>query len=324
MRSLSKAGVWGVLTVGAASLIFSLHTVHIQKRSVGSRLAEAAVALTHMWPDKIDDDYIRKMTRKNSREYTIPSGIIVDSFLDSHSTDGMKVYKMSPEAGGGEKCVLYLHGGGYINQPSLFHWWFLDRLVQDTDTDFFVPIYPKAPEYSYKAAYTRLMTVYEDLLCKGYRQIILMGDSAGGGMALGFSQMLRNEDLQQPEEIILISPWLDISLGHEDIRKYEKRDPMLNVDNLRKIGRLWAGGSHPGSYRLSPINGNLENLGRISIFIGTHEICFPDAAELSRILNEQGIGHNYFEYNRMNHNFPLYPIKEGTSSRVQIAELIRQ
>ena len=323
MRSLSKAGGWGVLTVGAASLIYSLHTVHIQKRSVGSRLAETAVALAHMWPDKVDVNYIRKMKRKNSREYIIPAGIIVDSDLDSHSTDGMKVYRMSPETGGEKKCVLYLHGGGYINQPSLFHWWFLDRLVQETDTEFFVPIYPKAPGYTYKAAYTRLMTVYAGLIRKGYREIILMGDSAGGGMALGFAQMLRNENMQQPKEIILISPWLDISLGHKDIRKYEKKDPMLNVDNLRKIGRMWAGGAHPNSYRLSPMRGNLEGLGRISIFIGTHEICFPDAAELSRILNGEGIGHNYFEYNRMNHNFPLYPIKEGTASRVQIAELIR-
>lgn len=323
MRSLSKAGVWGMFVAGAASLIFSLHTVHIQKRSIGSRLAEAAVGLAHMWPDKIDDNYIRKMKRKNGREYIIPAGIIVDSDLESWFIDGMKVYRMSPENEGRKKCVLYLHGGGYINQPSLFHWWFLDRLVQETGTEFFVPIYPKAPGYSYRAAYSRMMKVYDGLVHKGYREISLMGDSAGGGLAFGFAQMLRNENMQQPKEIILLSPWLDISLGHKDIRKYEKKDPMLNVDNLRKIGGMWAGGSPPGSYQLSPMYGSFEGLGRISIFIGTREICFPDAAKLSHILNSEGIEHNYFEYNWMNHNFPLYPIKEGAASRAQIAELIR-
>src|SRR5690625_929597 len=121
----------------------------------------------------------------------------------------------------------------------------------------------------------------------------------------------------------IFSPWLDISLGHKVIRKYEKKDPMLNVDNLRKIGGMWAGGSPPGSYQLSPMYGSFEGLGRISIFIGTREICFPDAAKLSHILNSEGIEHNYFEYNWMNHNFPLYPIKEGAASRAQIAELIR-
>src|SRR5699024_5763328 len=69
IRSLSKAGVWVMFVAGAASLILSLQTVHIQKKSSGSRLAEAAVGLAHMRPDKIDNNYIRKIKRKNGREY---------------------------------------------------------------------------------------------------------------------------------------------------------------------------------------------------------------------------------------------------------------
>lgn len=323
MRSMSKINTLGLLGAGVGSLLFSLHTVHIQKRSVGSRLAEMAVGLAHMWPDKIDDNYIRKMIKNNRKEYTIPSDIIVDSRLQSHFSDGMKIYKMTPNEKRGRKCVLYLHGGGYINQPSLFHWWFLDKLSEETGAEFYIPIYPKAPEFTYERAYGLITKLYKELSDSGYSEIIIMGDSAGGGLALGLSQMMQDENVKQPEEIILISPWLDIALDHKDVRRYEEKDPMLNVDSLRKIGRLWAGNTDLKSYKLSPKYGNLHGLARISIFIGTREICRPDAAEFSNMLNEKGIDHNYFEYNMMNHIFPLYPIKEGTTSRAQIAEIIR-
>lgn len=323
MRSMSKVSALGLLGAGMSSLLFSLHTVHIQKRSVGSRLSEKAVGLAHMWPDKIDDNYIRKMIQNNSKEYTIPSDIIVDSKMQSSFSDGMKTYKMTPKESKEERCVLYLHGGGYINQPSLFHWWFLDKLVAETETDFYIPIYPKTPEFTYEKSYDLIRKLYKRLSDSGYSEIILVGDSAGGGLALGFCQMLREENMKQPKEIVLISPWLDITLNHEDIRRYEKTDPMLNVNNLKKIGRLWSGDADPKSYMLSPMYGKLEGLGRISIFIGTREICYPDANTFSEMLHEKGIGHNYYEYNMMNHNFPLYPIKEGTMSRAQIAEIIR-
>ncbi len=323
MRSVSKLSIMGLMTAGMASLLFSLHTIHIQKRSVGSRLSEMAVGLAHMWPDKINDNYTKKMIKNNSKEYSIPSDIIIDSKLKSSFRDGMKIYKMSSGEGKKGKCVLYLHGGGYINQPSLFHWWFLDKLAEETGIEFYIPIYPKTPEFTYEKSYELIRNFYMELSDSGYSEIVIMGDSAGGGLALGISQMLRNEHMNQPKDIILISPWLDISLNHKDIRKYEKADPMLNVDNLKKIGRMWAGDAALDSYKLSPVYGNLEGLGRISIFIGTREICWPDSAELSKILSAHGIEHNYFEYNRMNHNFPLYPIKEGTTSRLQIAEIIR-
>ncbi|WP_234960618.1 alpha/beta hydrolase fold domain-containing protein [Salinicoccus halodurans] len=320
---MSKIIALGLLAAGTASLLFSLHTVHIQNRSVGSRLSEMVVRLAHMWPDKIDDNYIRKMMKINSKEYVIPTDIIVDSRLESSFSGEMKFFRMSSEKITQKKCVLYLHGGGYINQPSLFHWWFLDKLVEETRIEFFIPIYPKTPEFTYDKSYSMLMEFYKGLIQKGYSEIILMGDSAGGGLALGISQMLREENIRQPKEIILISPWLDISLNNKDIREYEKADPMLHVDNLKKIGRMWAGNSNLESFQLSPLYGNLNGLGRISIFIGTREVCYPDAAKFSEMLTQQEIEHHYYEYNMMNHNFPLYPIREGTTSRAQIAALIR-
>ncbi|WP_411842262.1 alpha/beta hydrolase [Salinicoccus sp. HZC-1] len=323
MRRMYKLGALGLVSAGAVSLLFSLHTVHVQNRSVGSRLSEMAVKIAHMWPDRIDENYIEKAIKQNNKEYAIPNDIIIDSKLQSSYKEGMKIFKITPEEKKSHKAVLYIHGGGYINQPSLFHWWFLDKLVQETGLEFFIPVYPKTPEFTYEKSYDLIMKLYKELSDSGYEKIILMGDSAGGGLALGFAQMLRGENVKQPGEIILISPWLDISLNHKDIKKYEQVDPMLNVDNLKKIGRMWAGDTDLKSYKISPMHGNLEGLGRISVFVGTREICYPDAKEFSEMLKEKGIDHNYFEYHMMNHNFPLYPIKEGTTSRAQIAEIIR-
>ena len=77
-----------------------------------------------------------------------------------------------------------------------------------------------------------------------------MGDSSGGGLALSFNEYLAINNLKQPNDLILLSPWLDITLSSEKIETYEKKDPMLSCEPLREIGMLWANDIDPKDYRI--------------------------------------------------------------------------
>jgi acetyl esterase/lipase len=74
--------------------------------------------------------------------------------------------------------------------------------------------------------------------------MILMGDSAGGGFALALAQRLRDEHLPQPGKIILLSPWLDITLTNECIKSIDRIDPFLGIEGLLEAGKQYAGFAH--------------------------------------------------------------------------------
>src|SRR5690625_397106 len=237
------------------------------------------------------------------------------SEVESYYDNGMKVYRIMPEERAGTRRVLYLHGGGYIHQPSAFHWLFIDQMVQETGLEFIVPIYPKTPEHSYEKAYAAVAALYDDLLEECSDELILFGDSAGGGRALGFTQRCAEEEKTIPAGLAIMSPSLDITLEHPEIYKYAKLDPMLRPDHLKIIGRIWAGNTDPSYYKISPINGRLEGLPKIYLFVGEREICLPDSRDFAEKLEAAGAPYEYYEYPMMNHVFPQYPIREGARAR---------
>ena len=151
-----------------------------------------------------------------------------------------------------------------------------------------------------------------------------MGDSSGGGFALSLAMLIRNNGGIKPTNIILLSPWLDITMQNKNIRRYEKKDPLLDKKALIKAGNLWVGQKGDAqNWMVSPINGNFDNLGTITIFIGTHEIFLPDARKFRYILNQKKINFNYYEYKKMNHVFSLYPIPEAQDAQKKIIEIIK-
>lgn len=154
------------------------------------------------------------------------------------------------------------------------------------------------------------------------KNIILMGDSAGGGLALAFAQTLKLENIHQPLKIILLSPWLDISLSNPMIEDIDPSDYFLNVEGLRMTGKAFAGNLAHDDYHLSPIYGPLEGLGEISLFIGSHEILVADARRLKSMAEMKHIRFNYFEYKGMFHTWMLLNLPESRKAREEIIEIV--
>ncbi|WP_458404363.1 alpha/beta hydrolase [Methanobrevibacter sp.] len=219
-----------------------------------------------------------------------------------------------------EHTIIYLHGGIYVNEIRTPHITFCDKIAKKTNSTVFTPIYPLAPNHTYEETYRIVEQLYQFALEIG-KPVTIMGDSAGGGLSVAFCEYLANSQLAQPEHLILISPWLDVSMSG-DYDDYVECDPMLGVDGLREMGETWAGDLDPKDFRVSPLFGDIGKLPETALFVGTHEIFYPDVVKFYDKLKDNGIDAELFIGEEMTHVYPIYPLapesKEAFNSIVEI------
>jgi len=224
---------------------------------------------------------------------------------------GMEIFECKG-TGGSEITLLYLHGSGFVMQPTLFHWRFFGRLAKKTQARTFMPIYPKAPGHRFDEAITRLADFYEELLERTKPdRIAFVGDSSGGAVVLALAQEVVRRGLPVPRRLLLISPMLDSTLGEPGIEALERKDLLQTKKVLRSFAEAWSGGentAHPG---VSPFFGRLDSLPPISMFIGTHDILLPGSRAFAAKLKAENGTIEPFEYERMIHDFALLPIPEA-------------
>ena len=207
--------------------------------------------------------------------------------------------------------VFYIHGGGYQNDFSPFHWLFLKRVIEKTDAMLIAPAYRLVPFATWKEAFDLILPVYQEFAAAHpEKKIILMGDSAGGGLSLALAEQMKLDGIRLPDEIILLSPWVDATMENPDVEAYAEEDPWLSVPWLKVCGRSWAGDRDPHDYQVSPINGDMKGLNNITVFSGTKEVFYPDLMKFFELIrqnetNELIIGKD------MMHVFPLMPIPEA-------------
>ena len=318
--------IWQFLLVGIFLLMifYSVNARLIEKRSIQSRVLEDILSVSSfLITDKMEKD-LEELQEEGRTPYVWPEEININNGITSYDVNGMAVYHMN-ESGSFPQKILYLHGGAYVFDLGKNHIQFLDKLASDLNTSIHIPIYPLAPELSYRECYEKVFALYEKMLATtSSEDIILMGDSAGGGLALGLGLLIKERGLPQPGELILLSPWLDITLSNPLITEaLDKKDKLLSPAFLIKTGKLWAAGDNPASYLLSPINGNLKGLAPVTIFIGTYELFFPDAQKLHNKLQTVGTKSQLKIYDKMQHVFPLFPTPEAKKATGEIIDIIR-
>lgn len=269
---------------------------------------DANKAKEHMMERSIEEDErykipkMRYQTKVESKDMFNCQMIIFNSFKDS------------------ERLVIYLHGGIYVNEIKKTHISFCDRLAKKVNACVFAPIYPLAPNHTYEETYEIVEKLYKHLLTMN-KEIIIMGDSAGGGLSAAFCEYLAVNDLPQPENLILISPWLDVSMsGDYDEVEF---DPMLGVDGLREMGETWAGDLDSKDYRVSPLFGEVSHLPKTTLFVGTHEIFYPDVVKFYNKLKDNDIDAELNIGEGMNHVYAIYPlVPESKEAFNYIVEII--
>jgi acetyl esterase/lipase len=203
--------------------------------------------------------------------------------------------------------VLYIHGGAYFNEITDYHLDFIDRMASETKAYVVVPLYPLAPNHTYEETYEFLDKIYPGLRNED-RELTVMGDSAGGGLSLAYAEYLLKTGGEQPDEIIVFSPWVDVSMSAEDHTPYEALDPMLEVPGTIEAGKAWAGDTDTKNYMVSPLFGDVEGLAKTIIFVGTNEILYPDCVAMYEKMTDAGVDTELVVGEGMNHIYPIYPI----------------
>ncbi len=238
---------------------------------------------------------------------------------------GWPVYDVIPKDVEPTRRALYTHGGAWIHEITPSHWRFIAELVAATQTVFTVPIYPLAPVGTAATVIPVITDLAAELLAAvGPERCVLIGDSAGGGMALAIAMQLRDRGLPAPRATVLISPSLDLSFSNPQIAKIAPRDPFLGVPGLHVAARLWRGELPIDDPMVSPIYGDLTGLAPITMFSGTDDILNADATTLVELARGTNLDVELHEAPGMIHVYPLLPIPEAKQARSTIKELLRR
>ena len=276
--------------------------------------------LLKLWPKHTAEESEAKLAdvlRKGEKPTTPPIGMHIRYEDDENG----RIFYVN-EKSGSRYVVFYIHGGAYRFDIILPQWKFIEKLAGKTDAQIVVPAYHLVPFATYKEAYDLIVPVYQRF-CRQYpyKKFILMGDSAGGGFSLSLAEYFKQEGIRMPDELILLSPWVDVSMENEEIPVYQPQDPLLDPGPLKAVAEYWADGLDLHDWRVSPIYGDLQGICNVTIFTGTSEIFYPDLVKLKGLLtddpsNELIIGEG------MNHVYPLFPIPEAKPAVEKIIQTI--
>ena len=270
------------------------------------------------------EEEIRRMKDKRAKgekPYALPDDLSFSRPIEAYAFHGMQVFTLNGEGNG--PVALYLHGGAYVNGFNAHQWQFMDRLARETDCTVVAPAYHLAPFADYARAYRDLTALYRALKEKAPdRRLILMGDSAGGGLALGLAEYLAGTGKALPERLILFSPWVDVSMENPDIAGYVSVEPMLHLELGKVHGKFWAGDADTRFWMVSPLFGDMTGLPPVTIYCGTRELLYPDILLARDQLAAAKVDVTLRVGQGLNHDWPLMPIPEADGAFGEVERIM--
>lgn len=203
--------------------------------------------------------------------------------------EGMRVWTLEPKNPSGEYIVA-LHGGAYVATASLFHWWTYTDMARETGATVIVPLYRLVPDGGTAGeAVPKTARFLEKVMADhGADNVSVIGDSAGGGLALAAVQELVGRGSTVPSRMVLFAPWLDVSMSDPLSTELDAGDPLLDVANPREAGEDWGGelgATHPYA---SPLFGSLEGLPPITVYSESLDLVTPDTLRLQQLVAAGG------------------------------------
>jgi monoterpene epsilon-lactone hydrolase len=204
--------------------------------------------------------------------------------------------------------LVYVHGGTYITGPETAQWRWFGALCDAAGMAGLLLDYRLAPQHPFPAGLEDCEAAIGALERAGDLDGAwhLVGDSAGGGLALAVSYSRRDRGEAQPRSLVLVSPWLDVTMGNPEARAQRRLDPMLSLQGLSRGAVAYAGARDPRDPLISPLFGDPAGLPPLLVHAGTRELFLWDIREYCRRAREAGADVTYVEVEGGAHDFPLY------------------
>lgn len=198
---------------------------------------------------------------------------------------------LEPSKGAGRGVILYLHGGAYVFGSAATHREFAGRLARLSRRAVFLPEYRLAPEHPFPAAHDDARAAFRMLLALGHRaeDIAVVGDSAGGGLALSLALGLRDAGEPLPAKLVLLSPWTDLVPLDTYDADLVRRDPMIDPEFGKEAARAYYTAHDPRHPLISPLYAALTGLPPMLIHVGTEEVLLPDSQRFAERARAAGL-----------------------------------
>lgn len=190
-----------------------------------------------------------------------------------------------------ERTVLYLHGGGYFSCSVETHRPACAQIARRANAQVYSVEYRLAPEYPFPAGINDAVGAYAQVLAGGVApgNLVIAGDSAGGGLALACLLEARSRGLPMPAAAVLFSPWTDMTLSGESMRTQAERDAMFRPEQFPAVVAAYLGEHSPTDPLASPLFSELKGLPPLMIWASEDEILNSDATRLHAAAQAQGV-----------------------------------
>ncbi len=199
-----------------------------------------------------------------------------------YNQDGIKGSWQEPAGANREQVVLYLHGGAFLVGSDETPQSITAFLAAEAGVRCFSLDYPLAPEHPFPAAVDNALLAYRMLLNNGIKpgNIVVSGDSAGGGLSLALLQRIREDGLPMPAGAYLISPWADLTHSGESHATKGYIDSSITLDFLTMSAAAYAGNHDLHNPLISPVFADLRDFPPLLVQVGSYERLLDDSITL--------------------------------------------
>jgi len=263
--------------------------------------------------------------RRKTDNFEPPKELVSHFTVRREEVDGFPVISLKEKSTSVRQYLYYLHGGAYVGEILPQQWEFIAQLAARTHAEVMVPIYPLAPEHKVGTvlSFARKALHKLEARANGLR-IRMVGDSAGAGLAVALAQAeVAEKGKCSASQMVLVSPWVDVTMENAAIAGLEEADPWLTRIGLIEAGKCYAGDAGVRDARVSPTFGKLEGLPKTDILIGTRDILLPDAKAFADKLSAAGVEFTYRQYPDMFHCWVMLDMPETRRAREEIIGLLQ-
>jgi monoterpene epsilon-lactone hydrolase len=248
--------------------------------STEQREALDAILRQSAFPAGSDVNEQRRLLRELLAAQPLPAGVTVTAA----ALGGVPAAEVTVDGVEPRYVVLYFHGGVYVLGDAFQAAGLAAQVARRTRAKVISVDYRLAPEHPYPAAVDDALAAYEALLEGGTApsDIVLAGESAGGGLAVATLVSAREHGLPRPAAALLMSPYADLTLAGATMETKRDADPLLSREALQARIPDYTAGQDPALGLISPVFADLSGLPPLLIQAGTHEVLLDDAVRLAR------------------------------------------
>jgi epsilon-lactone hydrolase len=245
----------------------------VQRETLDAILRQSA------FPDDSDVDEQRRLLREAISAQPLPADVTVTA----EALGDVPTAEITVDGVETRHVVLYFHGGVYVLSDAFLAADLASQVGRRTHAKVISVDYRLAPEHPYPAAVDDALAAYDALLHTGIApsDIVFAGESAGGGLAVATLANARDHGLPLPAAALVMSPYVDLTLGGTTMQTKRDVDPLLRRELLEPRVADYTSGQDPALPLISPVFADLSGLPPLIIQAGSHEVLLDDAVRLA-------------------------------------------